>query len=211
MQYTVYKTVNSINGKFYIGVHKTENPDDDYLGSGKLIKRAVAKYGEQSFQKEVLAVFETPNDAFELEKKLVAEVLGTPLCYNLKNGGEGGFDWINGHGLADHVKAARATHKAHAPDFYRRICLKAAAQIRAHGFSPAAREKIVTTVRKTWTGRKHSEGTKQKMAVAGRKRVGSNNSQFGTYWVTKDGMNKKVSTVQFPQFLELGWRRGRKV
>ncbi len=54
--YVVYKTTNLVNSKFYIGVHKTENPEDDYLGSGKLIKRAIEKYGADSFHKEIIAM-----------------------------------------------------------------------------------------------------------------------------------------------------------
>jgi hypothetical protein len=43
--HTVYRTTNLVNGKFYIGVHKTDDPNDGYLGSGKLIGRAFQKYG----------------------------------------------------------------------------------------------------------------------------------------------------------------------
>ena len=55
------QTVNLLNGKFYFGVHKTENPYDEYLGSGTYIKRAVAKHGEQNFRKEILFVSLMPN------------------------------------------------------------------------------------------------------------------------------------------------------
>lgn len=32
----VYKTTNSINGRFYYGVHSTDDLNDGYLGSSEL-------------------------------------------------------------------------------------------------------------------------------------------------------------------------------
>jgi hypothetical protein len=41
MKYIVYQTVNKVNNKIYIGVHKTEDPlvFDGYVGNGIYINR----------------------------------------------------------------------------------------------------------------------------------------------------------------------------
>lgn len=93
--YTVYKVINTINNRYYIGVHKTNKPNDYYLGSGLAIKRAVEAYGRQSFTKEILHCCEEESEAYLIEEKLVDQYINDPLCYNLMRGGEGGFEHIN--------------------------------------------------------------------------------------------------------------------
>lgn len=68
----VYLTTNLINGKQYIGDH-TINPDlkKYYLGSGKLIKKAIKKYGTQNFFKEILEWFSTKEEASNKEEKYI--------------------------------------------------------------------------------------------------------------------------------------------
>ena len=93
MLYTVYKTTNLINGKFYIGTHKTNDPNDDYMGSGTLLRRAIEKYGRDNFRKDVLFLLDNPADMFAKEAELVdEEFLSENNTYNLKLGGCGGFD-----------------------------------------------------------------------------------------------------------------------
>jgi hypothetical protein len=95
MLYIIYKILNKVNDKFYIGTHKTKNINDGYMGSGLYITRAIKKYGIENFQKEILHIFTNKKEAFAMEKELVnKDLLSDPMCYNLKEGGQGGFDHI---------------------------------------------------------------------------------------------------------------------
>jgi len=48
----IYKITNLINDKIYIGQDIRNNPN--YFGSGKLIKKAVKKYGKENFRKDII-------------------------------------------------------------------------------------------------------------------------------------------------------------
>lgn len=50
----VYITTNKINGKQYIGRHKSSLFDESYKGSGKAIRNALKRYGSHNFRVEVL-------------------------------------------------------------------------------------------------------------------------------------------------------------
>jgi len=89
--YTVYETTNTINGKIYIGVHKTKNPEDSYMGSGNAISKAIKKYGKGNFSKKILYKFDTLQEAYDKE----AEIVTKEFCleknnYNLVPGGPNG-------------------------------------------------------------------------------------------------------------------------
>ncbi len=88
--YTVYKITNTINGKYYIGVHKTTNPYDSYIGSGLAIKNAIKKYGKENFYKEILLITECKKEAYLFEHKLTENYIVAD-SYNMKRGGVGGF------------------------------------------------------------------------------------------------------------------------
>lgn len=99
MNYTIYKTTNLINGKFYIGMHKTKNPNDSYLGSGTVIKKAIEKYGKENFKKEILFCFDNEQEMIDKEKELITEEqINDTMCYNMTLGGIGSWSHVDSTG-----------------------------------------------------------------------------------------------------------------
>lgn len=94
-----YKITNLINGHFYYGVHRTDNLNDGYMGSGTRLKCAFKKYGLENFSKEILKFFETGEEAFKYESEFITEELvNNNDCYNMVLGGRCAFD--NDYNLA---------------------------------------------------------------------------------------------------------------
>ena len=86
--YYVYRTINLVNNKEYIGFHSTDNLDDGYMGSGKLLIRAIEKYGIENFHKDILKIFNNREEAEAYERELVnEEYVNRKDTYNLSIGG----------------------------------------------------------------------------------------------------------------------------
>ena len=99
MKFIVYCTTCKINGKIYIGVHKTENPNvfDGYIGNGLKIgyniknpktafQHAVKKYGYSNFVRNTLFVFDNEEEAYLKEKEIVTlEFIRQKDNYNTSN------------------------------------------------------------------------------------------------------------------------------
>src|ERR1017187_9973299 len=87
--YFVYETTCLINSKKYRGIHKTENINDGYLGSGLSFKLSVKKYGKENFTREILEFCNSYDNLLELEKIYVDEEwVKDKSNYNLKTGGQ---------------------------------------------------------------------------------------------------------------------------
>ena len=90
MNYTLYRITNKLNGKVYIGCHKTDNIDDGYMGSGRIIKQALKRYGKENFDKEILHICDSAEQMFDMESAIVnEEFVAREDTYNLRTGGAG--------------------------------------------------------------------------------------------------------------------------
>jgi len=179
----LYKTTNLVNGKYYYGMHSTNNLKDGYLGSGKYLWYAIKKYGKENFYIEILKFFETREALIEAEKKLVTVVeVNNSNCMNLKPGGKGGFK---------DSKHREAFVNSIPVDKKREYAFKRHKQ-GVFGFK----------------GKNHKPETIEKMKLHKGKQAKEKNSQFGTKWITNEIENKKIKvTDQIPE----GWRAGRKI
>ena len=101
----IYLIRNTINNKIYIGKHSTDNLDDGYMGSGKLIKRAIKKEGVENFTKEILSYTDTLKTLNFLEKFYIKKykARNNDIGYNLTYGGDGG-SWNKGLHLKPETK-----------------------------------------------------------------------------------------------------------
>ena len=87
----IYKTINLINNKIYIGKDSHNNPN--YYGSGKIIKYAIKRYGKQNFKKEILCECKNIDDLNRKEQYWIKKLNNRiPNGYNLTDGGEGSLN-----------------------------------------------------------------------------------------------------------------------
>jgi hypothetical protein len=202
----IYKTTNLKNGKFYVGMHSTDNLNDGYLGSGTRLRRSIRRNGIENFKIEYLEFFDNRIDLANKERELInEELLKDKMCMNLKPGGTGGFtneehrNKFFNIALTDNLDKKRSKKGASVTHTKRKNDLD---------FDKKWRESMSNALRgnTNWLGKKHKSETIEKLK--GHKRQnGSCNSQFGTCWITNGTENKKIKkTEKLPK----GWEFGRK-
>ena len=140
---------------------------------------------------------------FEMESQLVNEdFVKRKDTYNLKEGGFGGFDYINKNchnNMGNHRKTGNIGWKKR----------------------PEVNDEFVKKIKKgiqnyydnggtgSFLNKKHKEESKEKIGKANSiHQKGSKNSQFGTMWITDGISNKKIKkNDDVPD----GWSKGRKI
>jgi group I intron endonuclease len=123
--YTIYKTVNKINGKIYIGKHQCEDPFDNYMGSGTLLKRAINKHGINNFEKTVLYIFDNEEEMNKKEIEIInGEFILREDTYNIGLGGQGGkllLDYTHSEETRDKIRKSSIGSKKNLSDSQRKL------------------------------------------------------------------------------------------
>jgi group I intron endonuclease len=90
-----------VNGKQYIGRDSHNNPN--YLGSGKLLQKAVSKYGIENFKKEIIEECDSIEILSEREEYWLNyyDAGNNPMFYNMHNYSSGG---VSGENLSEETR-----------------------------------------------------------------------------------------------------------
>jgi hypothetical protein len=218
MKYTVYKVINQINGKEYIGKHQTDNPNDDYLGSGKNLRRAIEKHGRCNFEKEILHIFDTEEEMNAKESELVTEeYISRKDTYNLCPGGHGGFGYVNNSKEKSNWNrnVSKSVKERYGQHFYSTIAKNRFAQMTEEEYRAFCDQtgEHLKKCRCDWTDKKHSEKTKQQMSDIQRTvdRFGKSNPTFGMCWIKNPQTREcgRIYKSDLSVWLSKGWLIGK--
>lgn len=204
--YLVYETSHIDSGKIYVGKHQTRNIDDGYLGSGKYLRSAIKKYGTERFTRRVLAVFQTKVEMDDYERHVVdANFCLRKDTYNIKLGGEGGFDHINAAGSTSRIGVGRKLSEANRGKRRPALSRTSKAAVLDGRIILTPGEPFTAEHRVKAKSEESRRKRKETFAEQGHKK-GSSNSSFGTMWITNEVTNTKVVK---DEAIPDGWRRGR--
>ena len=203
----IYKTTNLKNGKYYIGMHSTDNLEDGYMGSGKRLRRSLKKHGKENFKFEILEFFSDRKSLIEREKELVnEELLKDSLSLNIKKGGEGGV--VNDEHIKNlKIGASKYQKNKWSTDIDYRDKIKKVL------LDNVKKSHLLGKIRyNTFEGKNHSDETKKKMSETKKGiYIGEKNPSYGTCWITNGKENKKIRKEQINDYLCNGWYKGRKI
>lgn len=230
----VYKTTNLLTGKYYIGMHSTNDLNDGYLGSGKYLKRSIKKNKKENFKIEKIEFFENRKELIKGEKKIVTpELLKDPLCMNLREGGGGSIEGVE---HSEDYKLRMSLHSS--KTFAERVGVERAKEWSENiskalikynnevGVSDETRKKLSESHKgqKAWnsgkktglipwnkgvSGSMKGKGCGVKKGVIPWNKGISNNK----VWIFNEALKetKQISPKELENFVSLGWKKGRKI
>ena len=200
----VYITVNLINGKKYIGQHKgTFNPN--YLGSGKLIRRAIKKYGKESFTVSILEYASTREKLNELEISYIEKLKSSgEEHYNLAKGGNcigSIYDYMTKEEIEEHKRKISNTLRNKKIEYSKEEKEKR---------SKRAIERNKSNFMKEICVKRNKERVwKKETLLKMHKRMENNKINLGKKYVNNGIERKMILKEELDAYLKNGWSLGK--
>jgi hypothetical protein len=208
---------NKINGKIYIGAHKTRDLNDGYLGSGKHLSYARKKYGDNNFTKEYLKFFNTEEEMYAYEAEIVThKFIEESTNYNIIPGGRGGWHAAN---TPEEITKRISTKKfrnwiiagnealiekiKNDFNFKEEFCLKVSNGLISHYSNPD------TPRPAPFLGKKHTQESKNKIGYKNSiANSGENNPNYNKIWISNI-LLKQTKLIEKECDIPEGWVIGR--
>lgn len=180
----IYKTTNLQNGMIYIGQKKSVKfLGHSYLGSGKLLRKAIKKYGRNNFVVELLEEVNESKSLDEREIYWIGHYHSTDhsIGYNISEGG-----YVNRTMVGENNPFYG---KMHREDSLKKL-------------SDSLRGKV------PWNKglKKDSDDRVRKYAAS---ITGKPSSSKGTVWIYSGTMSKMIAKADLPLYIKEGWLIGR--
>ena len=182
----VYMTTNLINGKKYIGQHKSCDFDNSYIGSGSYLTNAIKKYGRNNFKCELLQKAENKEALNNLEEQYIKkyDAVNSDEFYNILPGG-------GNHERPDMLGANNHNHKSRG------------------GLSQSTKNKISLSHRQlyiddpsregTFKGKTHSKATRDKISAHRKNKIVVNDGTTLYY----------IDESELSEYLDNGYVKGK--
>lgn len=223
--YLIYQITNLVNGKIYIGKHKTTNIEDNYFGSGNLIRAAINKYGLENFVKTILFKLQNEEEMNLLEKCVITpEFCQRKDTYNIMEGGTGGWNYVNSEngpykkGSIKRHNAVKLANQNRDLQQQANKCREAFNKKKQNGQFEIFQQNVSDGIKRykqnnpDWMvkennpmyGKKHSSKSKAKMS----KHAYEHNSMHGKIWICNYELEEsKIWNIN--ESIPKGWVKGR--
>ncbi|HBZ8158469.1 TPA: hypothetical protein MM329_000682 [Escherichia coli] len=182
--HTIIKTIKTGQIRHYIGKHSTENINDGYVGSGKIIKR-ILKVEEShperyEITRTISKILDTEEQAFELEELAIDDARDKfgDSCINICSGGKGG--WKNVKHSPETIEILRNRSSGKNNGMYDKH------------HSKESKMKMSENNSRSWLGRKHSPET-----------IALIKSKAGRHTLGKAGVRRSILWNYFDELKEL--------
>lgn len=218
----IYETTNLVNGKKYIGKHKSDKFDNQYLGSGIALKKSVQKYGKQNFSVKILEIIKSnQKELDEKEKEWIVKynAVKDKMYYNRSYGGENeGWYGVNKAvkergGLSQETKKRMSKSKTgnKHPMYGKKHSEKSKEKMskikKGKKTSLETRKKQSEALKGEkayWYGKRLSKKTKEKLSKAHK------DKNRNRRWINNKLINKYVLKEEVKDYLSKGWKLGMK-
>lgn len=218
----IYKTTNLITGKIYVGQKKSDKfLAEKYLGSGKRLREAINKYGEENFKVELIEEINSSElmDIREIYWISYYNATNGDIGYNLSEGGNVNRTMVGEnnpfYGKHHNEEAKAKMKEAHKHRIYRKHTeeekLKIGLRHKGKIVSEKTKQKLSENAKNNpnygMKGKHFTEEAKKKISIA---KLGKHTKASGTIYVTNDINEIRVSADELQKYLDNGWHRGRK-